>query len=717
MNLTRVLNNALPDIPARNLLQLPPRLDPGANFREHIEDGKPIIRAYIPSAGFMFIFAPQQWKLAQLFDGKRTYEEIAEKYSQELGTQYDTDEVRKFAGDLEAIGFWYKTAQEKNISYMKQSLEERRKKVKARSKWADLSDVTFPAFNPDYFLTWAHSHTKFFYSTRFTLLTLCAFSFSAGITVTHWTEIGRDTVEFYDFTSKTWGDVFVLYVLQMFVVAVHEFAHAHACKHCGGRVPAMGFALVYLTPAFYTDTTEGSVTGTRFQRFIIYVAGVWSELILCSIATPIWWGTPPDTLVHNAAYFVMMITGIMSLVLNWNPLMKLDGYFMLCEIVEIRDLKEESTAFVSAWVKKTIWRLPVEVPYVPKRRRTGYIVYSMLSGIYSYMVLFILARFAGNIVRNFSPEWGFIPEIVVAFLIFRSRIRLLVNFMKFLYLDKKDRVAAWFTPQRTAGSVLAAVLLLVLPIWRESVSGRFLLEPVNAAVVRTRVAGTLAGMEAREGQKVKAGEVLAELRNLSLQSEYEDARARLLVASDRANAAALKYSDYGVALKERENLDAQYHHESEAHAKLQLITPISGTVVTPRLQELLGSTLPAGSDIVEIADLSSMRARIYISEYDLSKVRLSNPAVLQVQGFVRKWRAQALFVSAKPTEMDSRLIGAARLTGMNPPHFYLVDLAVQNPDEVLKSGMTGYARIYGKRRSLAWMAWEAFSNFWARKLW
>ena len=33
-------------------------------------------------------------------------------------------------------------------------------------------------------------------------------------------------------------------------------------------------------------------------------------------------------------------------------------------------------------------------------------------------------------------------------MIFRSRIRLLVNFMKFVYLDKKDRIAGWFTARR-----------------------------------------------------------------------------------------------------------------------------------------------------------------------------------------------------------------------------------------------------------------------------
>jgi hypothetical protein len=37
-------------------------------------------------------------------------------------------------------------------------------------------------------------------------------------------------------------------------------------------------------------------------------------------------------------------------------------------------------AYVSAWVKQHIWKLPVEVPYVP-RRRLGYAVYALLSGI------------------------------------------------------------------------------------------------------------------------------------------------------------------------------------------------------------------------------------------------------------------------------------------------------------------------------------------------
>jgi len=717
MNLTRVLNVALPDMPARVLSERPPRLDPGIITREHIQDGKPVIRAYVPCAKSMFTFPPPNWSLAQLFDGSRSYEEIAELYSQQIGAQYSAEEVREFASNLDAINFWYRTPQEKNILLMQQSAEERRKKLKQQNRWGDLSEVLFPAFNPDPFLTKLYSYTKFVYSGWFTTLTLALFAVATGITITHWSEVGRDTQEFYNFSNKTLADILVLYIIVLGVVVVHEFAHAYASKHFGGRVNAMGFALIYLTPAFYTDTTEAEVTATRYQRLIVTVAGVWSELILCSIATIIWWGTAPDTAVHNGAYFLMMLTGIMSVLLNWNPLMKLDGYYMLCDLIRISDLKEASTAYVCAWVKKYIWRLPVEIPYVPKSRRLGYAVFAILSGAYSYSVLYVVARFAGNIVRNFSPEWGFIPEIAVALLIFRPRIRSLVNLMKFFYLDKKDRIVAWFTPRHSLAVASALVIFFALPLWHESASGRFLLEPAHLAIVRARVPGIVTQLDAEEGQRVAPGETLATLRNLPLQSDFEEAKTNLLLATDRAKAASLHYSDFGAALKEREGLAGQFRQISAMDSALEVTSPVEGTVVTPRVHEMLGGYLKEGQELLEVADLSSLRARIYVSEYDLYKIRQSANGRLMVQGLFKTWPAQIVSMAARPTEIDERLAGKVKLRGMNPPHFYIVDLVVRNPDGTLKPGMAGIARIYGRRRSLLGLGWQAFSNFWARKIW
>lgn len=717
MNLTRALEVALPDIPARKLAEACPRMDPGASSREHLEEGQRIVRIYIPASRGMYTLTPEQWELAQLFNGERSYEQIAEVYSQEHGNLYDEQGVREFSEDLEANEFWYKTPREKNIQLMKQSVEERRKKLKTKSRWADLSDVNFPAFNPDKFLTRFYSFTKFVYTPWFTALTLIGFAVSAGLTITHWSQIWQDTVDFYNFSNKTWGDVFALYTLGMAVVAIHEFAHAHACKHYGGRVPAMGFSLVYLTPAFFTDTTEGFVTGSRYQRFIISMAGIWSELILCAIATPIWLDTPPQTLVHDGAHFIMMMTGMMSLVLNWNPLMKLDGYYMLSEIVGILDLKENSTAYVSAWVKRHVWQLPVEVPYVPKRRRLGYAVYALLSGAYSYTVLYVLARFAGNFVRNFSPEWGFIPEIGVALVIFRSRIRLLVNFMKFLYLDKKDRIVSWFNPRHSLAAVAAAILLLAVPIRRESVAGKFVLESEKTATLRARVPGTIREVDVREGQSVVAGERVARLGSFPLESDYEGKRALLAVASDRAAAASLHYAEFGTALKEREHLSTQLLQLTEKRAALEIVTPISGIVLSPNVQDLVGTTLAAGQEIIQVGDLSSLRARIYVSEWEMNKIRTGADAKIRVDGFVSASEAQVNRIGSEPTEISQGLSGESNLNGVTPLHYYVVDLTVINDEDKLRPGMTGLARVYGNRRNLAAMLWEGIRNFWGRKFW
>ena len=54
---------------------------------------------------------------------------------------------------------------------------------------------------------------------------------------------------------------------------------------------------------------------------------------------------------------------------------------------------------------------------------------------------------------------------------------------------------------------------------------------------------------------------------------------------------------------------------------------------------------------------------------------------------------------------------------MNPPHFYVVDMEVDNPEGVLKPGMTGVARVYGRRRSVLGLVWEMVSDFFGRKIW
>ncbi len=717
MNITEALNEMLPEIPARMISQRYPRLHPDIVFKEHIVDGETVVRAFVPGVEALFTLTPQNWQFARLFNGQRSYEEISDLYFQQTGIPYTVREVRDLADDLESAEFWYKTPLEKNIALMQKSAEERQKLSKKKKKFGDLSLIAFPAVNPDRFLDWLHERIAFVYTWWFTLITLAAFAFMAGIFITHWSEIGRDTLQFYNFADKTWWDVAAFWVLGLALMPLHEIAHGLTCKHYGGRVTEMGFMLIYLSPAFFTDTTQGMVTGDRNQRLMISVAGVWSELIVCFVATTLWWGTPPGTAVHDFAYTIILITGIGVVLLNWNPLIKLDGYHMLSEIVGIVDLKEASTLYVSSWVRRYVWRLPVEVPYVPKRRRFGFAVYAILSGLYSYTVLYVLARFVGNAFRNFNPEWSFIPELATAGLIFRSRIRTLVNFMKFVYLDKKDRVRAWFTPGRSTALAGIVIAFALAPVWHETGEGRFVLEPANRAVVRNLVPGTVTKVYADEGQPITAGAPLLRLRNVALESRLARSQADYAVATARAATALLRYTDLGGADRDRERLAKQTEELASEVAKLDLRSPISGVVLTPRFGDRLGSYLVQGTELVEVADLNTLRARVYLSEHDMYKLRPDSYARFQIDGMFGLHDARVLTVAPVSAPIPPGLIDLTKYKGLRPPNFYVANLLLANPRGDLRSGMIGTARFYGKRSSLARLAWKSVTDFVGRKIW
>jgi multidrug efflux pump subunit AcrA (membrane-fusion protein) len=260
-------------------------------------------------------------------------------------------------------------------------------------------------------------------------------------------------------------------------------------------------------------------------------------------------------------------------------------------------------------------------------------------------------------------------------------------------------------------------VLLALPVWHESIVGKFVLEPFRIAVVRAHVPGMVESIKVREGEQVSVGQTIGILQNLPLTSGYEGARAQLLLASERAKEASRQYKDFGAALKEKEHQAAQVQQYSEMDKALKIVSPIDGTVVTPRVQDLSGMYLNSGQELLEVADLSVLRARIYVPEHEMYKLRPEAQARLQVGGFLRMWRANAAYVGARPVEMPGGLSGNNALNGLSPLHFYLVDLEVANQDFALYPGMTGMARIYGGRKSLAGLGWEWIRNFWGRKLW
>src|SRR6202789_856846 len=431
MNLSEALDAALPEIPKARLSRTrPPRLAPELVTREDTLDGEPIVGILQRSKGSFFRFQPPQWQLAQLFDGVRSYEEIAQAFNEQYSGTLTVREVEEFATSLDDADFWFKTPQEKNMAYSARLKAQRGRKANRTSK-VNLAHISFSAWDPDKYLTWLDERVgRFVYSRWCVLAVVLLFCFEGAVFVAKWKDFGPDIPLYYNFTHKTFMDFAEFWVLLFGLGFIHESAHGLTCKHYGGEVHNMGLMFLYLTPAFFVDVTETWVSATKIQRLATIIAGIWVEMVVCGLAMIVWTNTQPGPWIHDFSYKGILITGLAVILMNLNPFLKLDGYYFFTEIIGIPDLKERSTAFVSGWMQSQLLRLPVEFPVVPRRRVPLFIVYAVISGAYSYLMLFFVVRFSYNVSSKLIAEFAVIPEGALAIAIFRSRLKSLAAVRK-----------------------------------------------------------------------------------------------------------------------------------------------------------------------------------------------------------------------------------------------------------------------------------------------
>jgi len=715
MNLSEVLNVALPELPARRIERTYLRLHPNLIAREQVEGGVPTIVAMVSGGLYTMRFRPEQWKLLQLFDGKRSYGEVAEVFREETGVILAEKELREFTDSLEEGGIWYRTSLETATTSAEKLADERRRRTRKR---IDLAMMTFSTWDPDKYLTRLHTRLGFIYTKWFTLLTLGMFAVMVLIFVSGWSEIWRDTVQYYTFTDKNAADLAEFWLLFCGLGYFHECAHGLTCKHFGGAVHRMGFVLVYLSPAFFCDISEIYVYGGKWTRIAGIIAGIWVELMFCSVASIVWWLTPAGIPIHDFAYKVMLITGVAVVLMNLNPLIKLDGYYLFGELIGVPAIKENSTEYVSSLVKRHVFRLPVEVPYLRPGRRGLFMIYAVVSGLYSYLILFAVVRFVYNIFTRSNPQWGFLPALLLAVLILRSRLRSSVRFMKDFFLDKRQRLRTlWNRPSKAAAVGVIAALVLFAPIWPQVVSGRFVLEPHRNATIRAALAGQITEVLADEGTPVAAGTPLFLLRNARLEAEAAEATFHLRTAEAKARAAQMNYTDLGVARAERALQADRSRSAAEQLDALRVASPISGVIATPRLRSRVGTFVKEGDLLADVEDDSALKARIFIPESEVHWIRSGAAVSLKLESQFQPVRGHVASLAPASSELAGGLSQQEKYKGIAPPVYYVVTVPVSNARGMLRSGMSGDAKIHVKKQSIFGFVWSSICEIALRKLW
>jgi len=716
MNIANALNAALPDLPERMVQRSVPKLDPRVIAKQQIEKGQPVVLAKLPGADTFIRLDPSQWVLLQLFDGERTYDEISFQATEQTGIDYSQDAVREFASFIQGnTDLFYRTPQEKNIT-LHQKLRGQRLN-RNRIKFGDFSDITIAEWpDADQFITRIYPRFRWVYTWWFTLLAVAMFVLMGAMWAGRFGEIWRDSFEFYNFTTKSGRDLLEFWLLFGAMAFFHESFHGLTCKHFGGGVEKMGFSLMYFAPSFFCDVTQIWIYGGKWERIATVAAGIWGDLIVCFLATGVWWATAPGMAVHNLAYKVMMVTGIGVSLLNLNPLIKLDGYYIFSELIGEPDFKERTSAYLSSWTRKHLFGMPAAIEYVPRWRRPFYLIYAILSAIYGYLLLTFLMGFSYNVLHSYSSAWAFIPAGLIGYWVFKGRIHSLGRFSELLYLDKKERLHGWMTPPRILGLGAAVLLLLLLPIWPDFQDASFVLEPVKQAFVHASVKGTVTQVFVNEGQRVVAGQPLVSLENLDLQSQLARVRADLRVASARATQSQMRYGDFGTAERERQRLLQEDHTLTEKAGKLQIISPIAGIVATPRLQDLKAAVLDEGAPVAELIDDSALLARVYIPEFAMHDIGVGSPLRLRVQSRLLLASGTLHSISADWVLLDPALGQKEQLAGINPPRFYAAEAWLDRAAD-LRPGMTGIAKIQIGRRSLASLVLRFGRDLVTRRVW
>ena len=135
---------------------------------------------------------------------------------------------------------------------------------------------------------------------------------------------------------------------------------------------------------------------------------------------------------------------------------------------------------------------------------------------------------------------------------------------------------------------------------------------------------------------------------------------------------------------ELEQLRAKQTYLEEQRKRTYLRTPVAGRVVTPRPEFMTGNYLKEGDLFVTVEDHRVMRAEILAPETDIGEVRTDAPVQLRVWAYPLR-------------DFTGRVTAVAPVVEPNPAnpfmHAVRVIIEIPNPDGLLKSQMTGFAKI------------------------
>jgi multidrug resistance efflux pump len=454
-----------------------------------------------PRARRFFRFKEPEEFIIRHLDRAHSPEAIQEKFREQFGADLTAKDLAAFISRLAQFDLLEETSRPGHSPPRRSLLYLR-----------------FKVFDPDRLLNWLAPRTRPFFTSSFLWLSAALVLMAMILTLLHSEEIARETPQLLR------GSSLLLIYLTIFGIGfTHELAHGLTCKRYGGEVREMGFMLMFFIPAFYCNVSDSWLFPKKRQRLVVLFAGAYWQVVLWAVATVIWRLTAPETAPHLIALIVMATCGVHTL-FNLNPLIKLDGYYLLSDYLEIPNLRAKAFGYLVARIRSILGTTARNTGEVSRRERRIYLVYGLLAGAYSIFLLgFIALRFSGYLIRNYQGL-GFILFMVMLMILFKKTLKKTGSRTLAAFRLGPGVASSIKTPLKL-GAVLLALAVLFLGRMELKVTGEFNVFPVHNADVRAEVEGIIEEIHADEGDVVQEGQLIALLSDRDYRAEFRQVNA------------------------------------------------------------------------------------------------------------------------------------------------------------------------------------------------
>jgi putative peptide zinc metalloprotease protein len=203
--------------------------------------------------------------------------------------------------------------------------------------------------------------------------------------------------------SEAGGWLFFWIPATLVVLLVHEAGHAFTTKHFGREVPRVGIGWYWFGPVAYVDTSDMWLEG-RWPRIAVSLAGPYTNLVIGSLASIAAWFVPNAVL--SAVLWEFALLSYLGVLLNLNPLLEFDGYYVLSDLLEKPNLRPRALA----WLGRDL---------IPALRTPGGLKGHRLElfyGLASLLYVALMAVLTVVLYRLIVQGWmeGILPDVLAA---------------------------------------------------------------------------------------------------------------------------------------------------------------------------------------------------------------------------------------------------------------------------------------------------------------